>query len=504
MPDHARKTADDVSVATTSSAADTGSDLDWASLKSSPAWLLVLYNNIFWAAAGFAIVLPSLWSYLKSLGSSQGFLALVIAMFSVGEGVGGLVAGRLYKKLPNRTKELLLVSMTLSFLGAALYIVAPLAGHTAGQGMILVARFLNGFDSGSRRTIEQSFISQVVPPSMLVTITSRLQGCAIAGVMLGPAFGACWTSMSFDVPVLGLTIDSRNAPGLMLLLFCATALAVTIMFFTPSQLKAAAPSAAAPGTACREAPPSRAGVLMCFLALMLAELETGAYETMTPVVAQELYGWGPCQDPSSCLAQPSQAYVNLLLVGGGLVCVMMLLLLSFYLGQKIHGHEVCVISLALAANVLQNLGKMDWLGSLPAWRFVTSTMIYAVIAPFVKGPAFAVLSHVVGPHPKASYMGMATFLMAAARVIGPLLCVELLALPPPEAGRDANFPGVYSGPVPRTWLLFGGIAVLNAAVLLLMLALRRRMRPHPALRSGSGDKKDPPKIPRACTPAPAH
>ena len=41
-------------------------------------------------AAGFSIVLPTLWPYLRQMDASTEFLAAVVAAYSVGEGLGGL------------------------------------------------------------------------------------------------------------------------------------------------------------------------------------------------------------------------------------------------------------------------------------------------------------------------------------------------------------------------------------------------------------------------------
>ena len=53
-------------------------------------------------------------------------------------------------------------------------------------------------------------------------------------------------------------------------------------------------------------------------------------ETITPVVAQRLYGWGPCLHPADCAFRAPQTYTNLLLTAGGLLSLAMAALMSIF------------------------------------------------------------------------------------------------------------------------------------------------------------------------------
>ena len=57
---------------------------------------------------------------------------------------------------------------------------------------------------------------------------------------------------------------------------------------------------------------------------------------------------------------------------------------------------------------------------------------------------------------KAAYMGVLFVVGAVPRVLGPFLFVELLTWPTPL--RAVDFPEVYKGTVPRTYLLYGAQA----------------------------------------------
>lgn len=485
--------------------------LDYDSWRHTPSWLVIFFNNMFFGCTGFSIVLPTVWPYLRQMGATTGFLAWVVAMYSVGEGTGGWVVGQLYSRFPDYPKLLLQVGMVLGFLAAFFYSIAPVFGDSAAPFIVLAARFLSGFDNGGRQTIEQTFIGTHVPSKYQTTISSRLSSFAITGIMLGPAFGAPLQAIHFEVPGLGLPVDGNNGPGLVLCFVCAMNILATGLFFRPA---ACAPqpqrpqqpeqpqqqvSGKLPEARAEELPPRPVGLFVCYLVFFSVNLSMASLETITPVVAQRLYGWGPCLDPGTCSFDVSQTYVNVLLTGGGVLSLIMSILMSCYLGSKIFGRETLSMSLGLLVLTATNMDNIDWSGSLPAWRFVGNYLLGAFFGGLLRGPTVSLLCQIIGPHPKASYMGMLFAIGAVPRVLGPFLLVACLELPTPL--HEANYADVYEGPVPRTWLLYGSQGLLFLAALLLVWLGRDQVQPHPALQRSRSNLGTPLLASEANSPA---
>ncbi|CAE7452198.1 mfsd8 [Symbiodinium natans] len=455
-----------------------------------PTWLIVFFSNMFFGCAGFSIVLPTLWPYLRQMNASAEFLAAVVAAYSIGEGLGGWTSGWLYHRHPEHPKTLLLGGMSLGLMAALFYVVAPVFG-TAAAYVVLVARFFSGVDNGIRQTIEQTFIGSKIPVQHQTSCSSRLSSCGITGIMMGPALGA--PLQAVDWKLLGFTVDGNNGPGVVLLLVCIMNMLMSWRFFNVEPGKSSQPTLQASESQRRKLgqPPNKRGLLVCYMIFFGANLNMASLETITPVLAQRLYGWGPCLNPAECPFEAKQIYVNLLLSCGGVLSLAMAALMSFCLGPYIYRNEVVAITISHAVSVMVNLGNMDLGGYLPAGRFVVDYLLGAFFGGLARGPGIALMTQIIGPHPKAAYMGLLFAIGAVPRIIGPFLFVELLQLPSPS--RAADFAFVYQGPIPRTWLLYGCQMAVFLTIFLSVQIFRRDLRPHPMYgdRASSGDLSEP-------------
>merc|ERR1712113_735741 len=95
-----------------------------------------------------------------------------------------------------------------------------------------------------------------------------------------------------------------------------------------------------------------------------------------------------------------------------------------------YGHEVKSIAFGICVYIGTNLSNVDWTGNLPAWRFVCNYLVGAFFGGLTRGPNIALLSQIIGPHPKAGYMGVLFAIGAVPRIIGPFLLVRMLDYPP--------------------------------------------------------------------------
>jgi len=289
-------------------------------------------------------------------------------------------------------------------------------------------------------------------------------------------------ALSFRVPVVGFEIDGNNGPGLVLCISVAMNMLVTSLFFQPQSLVKEEATSASNANVLNAVfsnvaePPSRSGVRICYVIFFGTNLILASLETITPVVLQRLYGWGPCIDPTTCPFEASQTYVNLLLSSGGVLSLAMAVAVRCCLSGLIYRREPATISFSFLVLTCANLLNVDWTGSLPAWRFVFSYCVQALFGGLTRGPCFAMLSQILGPCPKAEYMGTMFMAGAIPRVVGPLLLVSLLEAPSPL--RNADFAYVYSGPVPRTWLLYGFQAAIFFSIVLLVALNKSALKPY--------------------------
>lgn len=408
--------------------------------------------------------------------ASTRFLAAVIAAYSVGEGCGGWLSGCLYSRFPRSPKLLLQGGMALGVLSAFFYAIARNLGPAAPY-IVLIARFFSGFDNGTRQTIEQTFVATKIPPQHQTTCSSRLASCAITGIMMGPALGA--PLQAINLKIWGFGIDGNNSPGLVLLVVCISNLLVTSCFFNVTG-RSYSTQASTYDTDLEK--PNMKGLIVCYMVFFGVNLNMASLETITPVVAQRLYGWGPCLDPSTCTFNISQTYTNALLTAGGLLSLAMGVLMSFC-GGKIYKREIWAITWSLLVSVAINVGNMDLGGHLPAIRFVSDYLLGAFFGSLARGPGIALMSQIIGPQPQAAYMGVLFVVGAIPRVFGPFLFVELLEMP--QALFFADYAEVYEGQIPRTWLLYGCQAVFFLIILFSVQIFRSDLKPHPAGVVGS-------------------
>lgn len=471
---------------------------DFESIRKVPPWLLVFFSNMFFGCAGFSIVLPTLWAYLRAMKGTPEVLACAVAMYSIGEGLGGLVCGQLLGRYPSSSKRILMSSMCIGLIAAVLYSVAELFGNEVGKQVVLATRFFSGFDNGARQTLQQTVIAQAVPARSQTTVSSRVGSFAVTGIMLGPALGAMFQSVFFVVPGIGLTVDGNNGPGLVLALTCVMAMLTTSRFFHPDSLgmhKKAEKHAGVDDPACTAPRPSRVGLLTCYTVFALANLVTAAMETMTPIVSQQLFGWGPCLHPETCPFAPQRTYINLLLTCGGLLSLAMSLMVALYVGRLIYDREITFITFGLIVYTVTNTMNVDFGGHLPAWRFVASYLTGAFLGAMMRGPNISLLTQVIGPRPQGNYMGLLFAVGAFPRIVSPFIMVRLLVIPTPL--QDVHFQDVYDGPLPRTWLLYGCQALLFGGMALAMLAARGPIRKHVLLLRSRAEALKAPLLPAA-------
>jgi MFS transporter, ceroid-lipofuscinosis neuronal protein 7 len=149
-------------------------------------WKAVLFVSVFLSCVSFSVVMPSLWPYLRSLGSNKRFLAWVVAAYSIGEAIGAVLFGWLSGG--RQTRDIMLLATVVGLIGSALYIAAEsFPDSAAGPGLVLAGRSLQGMWTGGSQAVQQSHLAKTLPIDELTSSTVLLNSFACLGFIFGPA-----------------------------------------------------------------------------------------------------------------------------------------------------------------------------------------------------------------------------------------------------------------------------------------------------------------------------
>lgn len=167
---------------------------------------------------------------------SPQFLAWVVCVYSIGEMVGSLLFGSLYNVAVrwDRTrgpKYVLCVVVLTGIAGSFLYLAADVFQM---PHLVMWGRGLQGLWTGGQQSVEQAYLAFAAFPGERTELTSRLGTFAVLGFILGPAFGAMFTTVDFQVGVV--KVDQYTAPGIFILGVGFAMFFATANFFNPSSI----------------------------------------------------------------------------------------------------------------------------------------------------------------------------------------------------------------------------------------------------------------------------
>ena len=138
------------------------------------------------AEAARGIVLPTLSLYVASLGGSPSLLAVVVAAFSVGRLTSSVVYGYLSDRYQLHVP--LMGSLMLGCVGHVLFILPPYVGSAAGLPLLIVARLLTGFATGTL-SLARAFTSRETAKVERTRFMSWLGIVQFAGFAFTPILG---------------------------------------------------------------------------------------------------------------------------------------------------------------------------------------------------------------------------------------------------------------------------------------------------------------------------
>jgi len=434
-------------------------------------FLNIFYFNIFFACASFSIVMPSLAPYLIDIGSDLSFLAWVVGIYAFGEIAGSIFFGWYYEysltascwqeKTAIGPRSSLLGCIAVGIIGSAMYVAADIYKN---PWLIFWARFVQGIWTGGQQTTEQAYLNAAVAQEKKVELTSSLSTFAVLGFVLGPSFGALFTSI--DTYVFGLHINAYNAPGYFILFITMLMMFVTFMLFdgkddlsmqkrllreVNSEKDAENNYAAVP-----EVKRNYLGLMVCMGIFFIHYYNFSVQETVITPLVMHLYEW-------------SLFRINLLFVGFGIISLITSISLK-YLSRKFDDRSMllCSIFVGLVGSALLidgNTGNANKDGTnhgLSLTRFLVGFSLITVAFPFGRTVTLGIFSNVLGSDNQGLWMGFMLATSAIPRVFGPFLAMYSLEV--------VNW---------RTWLEFGSIFALFLVGLLIAIAAYQTLVPFP-------------------------
>jgi MFS transporter, ceroid-lipofuscinosis neuronal protein 7 len=165
-------------------------------LEYSYSWKAIFYLNVFLACVSFSIVLPSLWPYLQRFEADETFLAMVLAVYSIGELLGAILWGYIYNA--SSMKFSLYSCIVTGFIGSILY---SMGGYFIpwGKWLVFLGRFIQGLWTGGQQAIEQAYITECIDKNQNLSMIADLGASAVLGFVLGPVVGLIGGFINFRV-----------------------------------------------------------------------------------------------------------------------------------------------------------------------------------------------------------------------------------------------------------------------------------------------------------------
>ncbi|XP_056615634.1 major facilitator superfamily domain-containing protein 8 [Triplophysa dalaica] len=151
----------------------------------------------------YAVILPTIWSYLQTLNAAPYFLGLSLSAFSF----SGLLAGPLFGHWSDRTrttKKIILFANIFEIVGNFMYFM----GYS--KWLLLCSRLVAGIGTGAGSSIF-GFLTRNTVPDDRSTVFAAVMACRQAGLLIGPAFNIFLRLCNFQLGPF--VVNKYTSPG---------------------------------------------------------------------------------------------------------------------------------------------------------------------------------------------------------------------------------------------------------------------------------------------------
>ncbi|XP_066911915.1 uncharacterized protein [Clytia hemisphaerica] len=200
-----------------------GLEKDPVFLRKRKATLICFFIRMFLLGAEYAIILPSIWLYLKRYPDVKTwFLGIVVAIYPTSAVLSLPVVGRIFDKT-KRSKELIIVLNTFEIVGNIIYAL-PFS-----KWLIFAGRFFAGLGDGFY-ACATSEIVHTYPLSSRTGALALLELGRVLGLTFGPALNFFLVKVDFTMGKW--TIDNGTAPGLFMAILWLLAQLISVFYIS--------------------------------------------------------------------------------------------------------------------------------------------------------------------------------------------------------------------------------------------------------------------------------
>lgn len=427
-------------------------------LEYSYRWKAIFYMNVFLACVSFSIVLPSLWPYLQRFDADENFLAMVLAIYSIGEFIGAIIWGYIYNA--SSMKFSMYTCIAAGFIGSLLY---SFGGYFIpwGKWLVFAGRFVQGLWTGGQQAIEQAYITECIDKNQNLSMIADLGASAVLGFVLGPIVGLIGGFINFRIG--GFYVDEYTSCGYFQAIFTIIMFVGTIFCFAEiprewrrglqeedEELNDEASIEAENADALLKSSsnilykdpervdfskldeeekdtlsrlkPNMKGVLVALLIFLIHFNGFAVQETITTPISTDVM-----HKYTNTLDYPeSFAYILF-------ACSGVLSLLTFIALKRINDilSDKTFVFISSAMGFVGYLLLIDYVPRIiEPVRFIIGFCIISIAFPFGRGVTLAMFSKIIGKHKAGVYMGYMLAVGAISRIVGPFWSVQSLTVSP--------------------------------------------------------------------------
>jgi len=197
-----------------------GLEKDPVFVRKRRATVTCFIIRMFLLGAEYAIILPSIWLYLKSFGVKPWFLGIVIGVYPAAALFSPPIVGYIFDKT-KRTKEIILVLNMFEIIGNLVYAL-PFS-----PWLIFFGRFLAGFGDGFYACANSEIVF-TYPLSQRTGMLAFIELGRVLGLTVGPALNFFLSKIDFTIGYW--RIDYGTSPALFMALLWILAQILTIFY----------------------------------------------------------------------------------------------------------------------------------------------------------------------------------------------------------------------------------------------------------------------------------
>lgn len=367
--------------------------------------ILTVYISSLFMQMEYAILMPTVWSYIQSVGGSKFLLGVAISSFSVARMILFIFIGAWLDK--RGFKEPYAFSFTCGIIGSFLY---GFAGRANSVWFIVAGRILVGIGAASS-TLNESYITTVFSSKERTKQLAIFDGTQVVGMALGPALNVFFTKVSFSWWIIDFN-ELTAAGYIMVVLNVLNLLGLFFFIEEPKDEEGYAPLL-------REEPEDqhfldklrlvlvdRGGYLVWCVKFTIGFIVTSLDTAITPITMTQ-FGWD----------EFTNSLVFAALAGVSIIGVVVTIILSKICGSQ----KLLLIGCVMTAVAFISLDVFCFGRIIPKLPFLIAGCFLIAALPILNAASSSLYARMIEPNEPGKFFGIAQLCLVFGKVLGPLL-----------------------------------------------------------------------------------